>query len=59
MSRYHTVRLTAKEIDTIRAGLGHLEVSFEDWVTPTQEDVETLKAIDRVRDKLWQTKKEI
>ena len=53
MSRYFTVRLTAKEMSTIRDGLGHLEVSFEDWGTPTHEDVETLKAIDRLRVKLW------
>ena len=54
MSRYYTVRLTAKEIDTIRDALGHLEVSFEDWGTPTHEDRETLRAIDRLRGKLWQ-----
>ena len=53
MSRYFTVRLTAKEIETIRAGLGHFEVSFDDWGTETREDVETLKAIDRLRAKLW------
>jgi uncharacterized coiled-coil DUF342 family protein len=54
MSRYYMVRLTAKEIDTIRGALGHLEVSFEDWGTATHEERETLKAIDRLRGKLWQ-----
>lgn len=57
MSKYYTVRLTAKEVDTILAATALLSVELDDHLESdyaTREDVETDKAIGRVRNKMFE-----
>lgn len=57
MSKYYTVRLTAKEVDTILAATALLSVELDDHLESdyaTREDVETDKAIGRVRSKMFE-----
>lgn len=57
MSKYYTVRLTAKEVDTILNATALLSVELDDHLESdyaTREDVETDKAIGRVRNKMFE-----
>lgn len=57
MSKYYTVRLTAKEVDTILNATALLSVELDDHLESdyaTREDVETDKAIGRVRSKMFE-----